>query len=122
MYTVLDIGNCDPDHRAIRQMLEQSFDVQVLRAQQAADAFELLNEHSVSLITINRKLDCDYSDGIDIIRQLKADERFKEIPVMLVTNYEEHQQAAMGIGAQRGFGKLQLQEESTRQLIASVLS
>ncbi|MEZ6087225.1 MAG: response regulator [Pirellulaceae bacterium] len=123
MHIVLDIGNCGPDYSAIRSLIESNFDAQVLRADKASDALQLLEQQdSVSLITVNRKLDCDYSDGIDVIRQIKEDERFKDIPVMLITNYVEHQDAAVAIGAVRGFGKLQYREPETHSKLAAILT
>jgi two-component SAPR family response regulator len=61
--TVLDIGNCNPDHSAMEKMLSKQYDVVVLRAHQLSDSLELLSKTAVDLIVINRKLDVDYSDG-----------------------------------------------------------
>ncbi len=49
---------------------------------------------------------------------MKADERSKSIPVMLVTNYEEHQQAAIELERSRGFGKLSVKAPATIDLLA----
>jgi hypothetical protein len=40
---------------------------------------------------------------------------------MLVTNYSEHQDAAVAAGAIRGFGKLEFGKPETRDVIAAVL-
>ncbi len=116
--TVVDCGNCGPDYGSIRQMIQSNFDAIVLQTHGLEDTLELLAERDVDLITVNRKLDRDYSDGIEVIRQLKADPRGKDVPVMLVTNYEEHQQAAIEIGATRGFGKLSVKAPDTVKLLA----
>lgn len=114
---VVDCGNCGPDYGSIRQMIQSNFDAVVLQTHGLEDTLQLLAERDVDLITVNRKLDRDYSDGMDVIRQLKTDERSKSIPVMLVTNYEEHQQAAIDIGAVRGFGKLSVKAPATIELL-----
>ena len=114
---VVDCGNCGPDYGSIRQMIQSNFDAVVLQTHGLEDTLQLLAERDVDLITVNRKLDRDYSDGMDVIRQLKTDERSKSIPVMLVTNYEEHQQAAIDIGAVRGFGKLSVKASATVELL-----
>lgn len=119
--TVLDIGNCDPDHSALRRMLVSKYDVEVLRAHQLSDAIELLAKSSVDLILINRKLDVDYSDGADVLKSIKKDDRFRNIPVMIVTNYPEHQQAAVAEGAEYGFGKLEYKEAATHERLARFL-
>jgi hypothetical protein len=40
---------------------------------------------------------------------------------MLVTNYAEHQEAAVAVGAIRGFGKLEFDKPETRERLAAVL-
>jgi CheY-like chemotaxis protein len=119
--TILDVGNCGPDHAAISAMLRQAFDAEVLQADQWSDAYATLQARHVDLVLVNRKLDIDYSDGIEIIRRLKADPVFQSIPVMLITNYAEHQQAAVAIGAEYGFGKLELRAPETQQRLTRCL-
>lgn len=119
--TVLDVGNCGPDFSSIKRMLEAGFDAEVLQTHGPTDTLELLKKRSVDLVLINRKLDQDYSDGIEILKLLKEDEALAEIPVMITTNYDEHQEAAMSLGAIRGFGKLSLNTAETRQRLQDVL-
>lgn len=119
--TVLDIGNCNPDHDAIAKMLTSNYDVVVLRAHELSDAMQILSHKKVDLIVINRKLDIDYSDGIEILRHLKQDDAFKKIPTMIITNYAEQQLAAVADGAEYGFGKLQYSEPTTRDRLSRFL-
>lgn len=119
--TVLDVGNCGPDHSAISSMLRKHFDVEILRSDQLSDSLAILGRQSVDLILINRKLDIDYSDGIDILRVIKASESHRDIPVMLITNYAEHQQQAIAAGAILGFGKLELHAPETLERLRAVL-
>lgn len=121
MKRVLDVGNCDPDHAAISGFLTQHFDVQVDRAKLPADTLEKLRAQPYDLVVINRKLDEDYSDGVEILRQIKADDALKATPVMLITNYEEHQDAAVAEGALRGFGKLEYAKPETVEKVRAVL-
>ncbi len=119
--TVLDIGNCNPDHNAIQRMLAGHYDVVVLRSHQLSDALTVLSQSKVDLILINRKLDIDYSDGIDILRHLKQHEAYKSIPAMIITNYPEQQLAAVAEGAEYGFGKLQYSEPATHERLTRFL-
>jgi hypothetical protein len=57
-----------------------------------------------------------------VIRRLKADAATSSVPVMLVTNYPEHQEAAMALGAIRGFGKLEFDKPETRGRLAMLLA
>ena len=119
---VLDVGNCNPDHTAIRRMLETGFGAVVVRAHEAADALKLLREQRFDLVLVNRKLDIDYSDGLPIIEAIKADANLAKLPCMLITNYPEHQQAAVAAGALNGFGKQEIGAGETRAKLAAILS
>lgn len=118
---VLDVGNCSPDHSAIKQLLRTRFDCEVRQAHGAEDALAELGAGQFDLVLVNRKLDQDYSDGIDVIRRILAERGEQAPPVMLITNYAEHQDAAVAIGAKRGFGKLQFSEPETLQRLKAVL-
>ena len=117
---VLDVGNCQPDHAAIKRLLSR-WEAEVIQAHGADDALEALRAGGIDLVLVNRKLDRDYSDGIDVIRLIKADEHVGSTPVMLVTNYVEHQQQAESIGALRGFGKLEFDKPETLERLEAVL-
>ncbi len=118
---VLDVGNCGPDHSAISAMLRKHFDVEILRADQLSDTLATLQRQEVDLILINRKLDIDYSDGIEILQAVKRSDAYRDIPVMLITNYAEHQQQAIAAGAILGFGKLELNAPETLKRLEAVL-
>jgi CheY-like chemotaxis protein len=119
---VLDVGNCVPDHAAIRRMLETTFAAEVVQAHRSSDALQHLRSSRFDLVLVNRKLDEDYSDGLDIIKQIKADERLAPIPCMLITNYADHQQTAVEAGAVWGFGKREVFSDETRERLAPFLT
>jgi CheY-like chemotaxis protein len=118
---VLDVGNCARDFSSISAFLTRNFDCEVAQAHDAAGALDRLKTGHFDLVLVNRKLDVDYSDGIDVIRQIKADAELSSIPVMLVTNYPDHQDTAVAAGAVRGFGKLEFEKPETRERVAAVL-
>ncbi len=118
---VLDVGNCNPDHAAITQFFTKHFDVEMGRAKLPADTMQQLHAKPYDLVVINRKLDEDYSDGLEIIKLIKADPVTKEVPVMLITNYAEHQNAAIAEGAVYGFGKLEYNEPKTLERVQAIL-
>ena len=94
-------------------MLRKHFDVEILRSDQWSDTLAILERQPVDLILINRKLDIDYSDGMEILRELKSNPELSQIPVMLVTNFPEYQAAAVAAGAVPGFGKDDLNQPQT---------
>ncbi len=119
---VLDVGNCGPDFGSIRRTLEKHFLAVVDQAHTGDEAIEKLVSQSYDLVLINRKLDIDYSDGIEIVKRIKKDSRITQVPVMLVTNYVEHQAAAVAEGALPGFGKLQLDSPQTIERLSAVFT
>jgi CheY-like chemotaxis protein len=118
---ILDVGNCSADHAAIRALLERHFDASVGRAGSPSDTLDRLRNEAFDLVLVNRKLDADYSDGVEIIHAVKADPQLTGIPCMLITDYPEHQDAAVAAGAERGFGKSQLNTEETLRRLEAVL-
>ncbi len=119
--TLVDCGNCGPDFNAIRNMAKSFFGATVIQTHGPEDTLEVLRKRSIDLVTVNRKLDRDYSDGLEVIRQIKDDPEVGAVPVMLVTNYDEHQQVAVDLGAVPGFGKLALRDPTTRQRLEPYL-
>src|SRR5688572_3272160 len=122
MTRVLDVGNCVPDHAAIRGMLEKTYRADVVQADGPDDALAALAQEPFDLVLVNRKLDQDYSDGLEIIKQIKADNRLAGVPCMLITNYHDQQQMAVAAGAEYGFGKKELYVAETHARLAKFLT
>ncbi len=119
---VLDVGQCVPDHAAIRRLVVTNFDAQVVQTHGHDDTLQELEQGEFELVLINRKLDRDYSDGIEILKAIKADANHCDVNVMLITNYADHQDLAVQAGGVRGFGKDSLSSRETRDLLAKYLS
>lgn len=108
MKRVLSIGQCLADHGAVSRTIEDHFDAEVVSVDHAIEALNLLRDGEFDLVLVNRVFDADGASGLELIRQLKADKAMKPVPVMLVSNYDEVQEQAVGLGAERGFGKAML--------------
>ncbi len=121
MKRVLDVGQCAFDHASIRRYLENEFDASVVQAHSTDEALSQLRKGSFDLVLINRILDADGSEGLEIIEQIKADPQLAAVPVMMVTNYPEHQEHAVDAGAEPGFGKAQLETDQTRERLSTYL-
>jgi len=118
---VLDVGNCRPDFSSITNFLTSKFDCVVEQAHGPEDALSKLRSVAYDLVTINRKLDRDYTDGIEILKAIKADAAISRVPVILITNFAEHQDAAVELGAERGFGKLEYELPETLAKLTPIL-
>jgi DNA-binding response OmpR family regulator len=118
--TVLSIGQCRPDTAAIGFYLKSQFSVNVLTADLPDQALSLLESSSVDLVLINRKLDADGSDGLEILSRIRKSSK-PSVPVMLVSNYADWQQKAVEMGAVYGFGKAELNRPETKTRLAAIL-
>lgn len=118
---VLDVGNCDPDHGAIRWMIERNFDAQVDRATVESEAEAALAETAYDLVLVNRLLFANGHEGLKVIRVLKCNERTAKVPVMIISNFREAQEAAVAAGAVQGFGKSEIGSRETIENLANYL-
>lgn len=117
---ILSIGQCFADHGAIERTFQKHFAAEVIGADTASEALDLLRQQSFHLILVNRVFDADGAGGIEFVRQLKANEQ-QTVPVMLVSNYEDAQRQAVAAGAVPGFGKAALGHPAMIARVASCL-
>ncbi len=103
-------------------LLRASFDVEVIRATSADETVSALRSGGVDLVLVNRHLDADGSEGIELIRRIKADPELARVPVMLVSNYPKYQEAAVAAGAERGLGKAELDSPETLRRLSRFLA
>ena len=121
MTRVLSIGQCGFDHGQISALLRREFGAETVAAATLPQAQQLLDRELPSLILVNRILDIDGGDGMEIVRRLCASEKSNGVPVMLVTNYPEYQAEAGALGAKPGFGKSELGRPETLDKLRAFL-
>jgi two-component system chemotaxis response regulator CheY len=102
-------------------MLQDSFAAEVTPVDDLVQSLACLRGNSYDLVLVNRILDRDGSDGLEVIRQIKTTDGLGDVPVMMITNFPEHQQRAQAAGALDGFGKQALHSDQTRAKLAAVL-
>ena len=120
--TVLNVGQCNPDHASISGLLTKNFGVDVHRANSHDEAIKMTAELKPALVLINRLYDANGSEGMETLRALKSDDATANIPVMIVSNYADAQTAATEAGAVQGFGKSALADPKTVSLLTEFLS
>jgi two-component system chemotaxis response regulator CheY len=111
---VLSVGQCSLDHGTISRALRDDFAAEVVPASSSDQALTLLRQGAFDLVLVNRIFDADGESGLELIRQLKADDGLRQVPVMLVSNFADAQQKAVAAGAEAGFGKASLAAAETR--------
>jgi hypothetical protein len=112
---ILDVGQCGVDGPAIMQLLHEELGAIVKSAATADEAKRQLASSKFDLVLVNRELAADRSSGVDLIADLVKNGM--TVPLMLVSDYPEAQDAAVAGGAVRGFGKSTLEDRTTLQLI-----
>ncbi|MHC4670932.1 MAG: response regulator [Planctomycetota bacterium] len=118
---VLDVGQCNPDHHAIKSIIMQHFQARVDRAQLTDQAMDALQQKQYHLVLVNRIIDRDGSEGIILIQRIKQDQKLLHIPVMMVSNYPQAQDQAVNAGAVPGFGKAELSKPQTLERLKQFL-
>ncbi len=118
---VLSVGQCVPDDGALLRFLTSHFDVELVRSPDKEDALKRIRTEPFNLITVNRKLDADYSDGMDVIQSIQQDPDINTTPVMLVSNYPDAQEKAVQIGAEYGFGKMEYEKPEVVERVGKFL-
>jgi CheY-like chemotaxis protein len=118
---VLSVGNCAADYGSLTYTLQEHFAVDVDSAATSREAIERLSEEPYALVLVNRIFDADGGSGLDFIRRLKGDERFRPVPVMLLSNYEDAQRQAVQTGAVHGFGKSDLGDPAMIDRLKGIL-
>jgi DNA-binding response OmpR family regulator len=122
MKRVLSVGHCGFDNFGIGQTIHRHFAAEVLTADFAQEALDALGQGDISLVLVNRVLDADGSAGMDLIKRIKADPALGTVPVMLVSNFEDAQKAAVEAGAVPGFGKAALGHPPTIERLKRYLA
>jgi DNA-binding response OmpR family regulator len=115
---ILDIGQCGFDGPRMASLWQRSLGAEVDSVDSGDDALRQLDARKYDVVLVNRILAADGSSGLAVIQQLKDADI--TLPVMLVSDLAEAQDAAVALGALRGFGKAQLGEPEVLELIRGV--
>ncbi|MCZ6654549.1 MAG: response regulator [Planctomycetota bacterium] len=118
---VLNVGQCQPDHSSIREFIQAEFGAEVEYCADISAAMKRLCEQWFDLVLVNRIIDATLDEGSELIQQMKESEFLREVPVMMVSNFDSAQVAAADLGAVPGFGKARLEENETRELLRQYL-
>jgi hypothetical protein len=101
-------------------LIEKNFSAKVTRLKQSNKAIEYLGKQDYDLVIINRIGAFDQESGLELIKKIKEDGRFK-VPLMMVTNYTDQMDKAVDIGAVPGYGKDKLHDKDTIELLGKYL-
>lgn len=119
---VILVGHCGPDSSYLSMAIRSATRDAVIVF---ADTTEDLNREiadGADLILFNRVLDYGFPSpkGVDLISQLRA--WHPDLKMILVSNYDDAQAAAVAAGARPGFGKREIGSPRVKQLLQAALS
>ncbi|MGC4005535.1 MAG: hypothetical protein QM811_21415 [Pirellulales bacterium] len=97
MSRVVAVGNCGYDQGTLNGWLSRDFATSCVAAHDWEDLQAELRRGDVALVLVNRILDRDGSEGLDILTRLKAEPRFADVPAMLLSNYADAQATAVAL-------------------------
>lgn len=91
--------------RALEQSILESAGYDVITAVDGADGFRLLQEQGCDLVVSD--IEMPRMDGFALCQAIRANKRFKELPIVLVTALEtaEHRARGLEVGANAYIGK-----------------
>lgn len=96
--TILIVEDEKGMREALKETLEES-DYTTILAEDGEKGMEMARQHKIDLVLLDIIL--PKKDGFEVLRELKQDEKLKEIPVVLTTNLSETSdiQKALDLGA-----------------------
>lgn len=121
MKNVLIVGHCNLDHPRIASLIEDNFSAKTVRAKLMNETKQFLEKDNYDLVVINRIGAFDQESGIELIKNIMKDDRF-EVPLMLITNYDDQMDMAVKNGGVPGFGKDKLFDEDTIKVLEKYLA
>ncbi len=120
MKNVLVVGHCDLDNPQITSLIEKNFSAKVTREKLLKKTIGCLVKQDYDLVIINRIGAFDQEVGLELIKEIKKDGRFKT-PLMMITNFKDQMDEAIKCGAVPGYGKDKLYDEETVELLSKYL-
>jgi len=107
--------------RTLEKNILESSGYEVDIAISGEDALEMVAKKSYDLVVTD--VDMPGISGFDLIRKLKREERYKEIPVIIVSGLSkpEHQREGIKVGAQAYIVKSSFDQDSLVEVIRSLI-
>jgi DNA-binding response OmpR family regulator len=115
---ILDVGQCGFDGPRMEDLWRKQLGATVERCDFGPEAVQRVRDNKYDIILVNRILAKDGTSGLEVIRDLIS--TGTKTPVMLVSDRSDAQDEAVALGAVRGFGKAELGQQATLDLVQRV--
>ena len=121
-YSVLIVDDSASMRKIVRKVLKMSgFDVsECLEAGHGIEALQVLERHPIDVVLTD--LNMPEMNGIEFMRALRKDERWQDLPVVLITTEarKEYIKEAIFLGA-RGYLRKPFKPEAVRVLLTDIM-
>ena len=115
---VVLVGHCGPDEWMLRSAISRALpDIDIVAVHDEDQLKTYLS--AGNLLLMNRALDGDFSVSLAV--DLLPDTIASGARVMVISNFEDVQQAALSVGACRGFGKSDVNATATADLLKAAV-
>jgi two-component system chemotaxis sensor kinase CheA len=96
--TVLVVDDSD-FFRSQMQRLAEAVGCRVLTAEDGQEAWELLDQHAGDVCLVATDVEMPRLDGLSLTRQIRADQRFADLPVIALSSLAGDEEIARGMAA-----------------------
>lgn len=118
-YKILSIGQCGFDNAQLSTFCKK-LNADYIPCDDSETAFKLLEKEKYSLVFVNRVFDLNGGCGLSFIKEFKS--KYPIQKALLISNYKDKQELATNLGALRGFGKNELNSDSSLKLVNEYLN
>ena len=119
---ILSVGQCSYDDGRIRRSILKGLDAEVIAVSTQKEAQRILREEKFDVVLVNRIGDQDSALGLDFIQLLKSEPTTANIRSLLVSDLADAQEAAVRLGAAKGFGKVDLETTKPVEALVNALA
>lgn len=110
-----------PDHYMLASVISEHFAADVEQAETIDDALAAMRERRYAVVLVNRIIDSDDSEGIELIRRAKTAPELADVPVMMISNHADALERAVAAGGAPGFGKRDVRNSKPQERLAPFL-
>ncbi|MEM8874780.1 MAG: hypothetical protein AAGD32_11055 [Planctomycetota bacterium] len=119
--TVALVGHCGPDSSFLRMAVSSALPGAQVKMVDDDNELEATVNQGVDLLLFNRVLEFGFTNrqGQELLEQVR--EKHPDLAVMMVSNFDDAQQAAEDAGAKPGFGKNEIGTDKVKDRIRAAV-
>jgi len=97
MKKILVVDDDNINRKLLNVLLKKTGKYEVIEAENGMEALNIIKNESIDMVLLD--IIMPVMDGIDLLKILKSDDNFKNIPVVILTTDDTKKSEALAIGA-----------------------